>query len=111
MDLVKRTAVDGKDAECVIRCGVGALEGKYLVGIRRADGVLVVAFDTGPGMHRRLAEKYGLHPLGGGRCRLDPEQRLLTLSGASMDYGAEPDRGLTVRIFQDALPGYRIEAD
>jgi hypothetical protein len=111
MDPARKTAVDGKDAGCVIRCGEGPAEGKYLVGVGRAGGVLVVAFDAGLGTHRRIAERYGLYPLGGGWRRLDPEQRLVALSGSSGDYGAEPDRGLTARIFQLALPGYRIMAD
>lgn len=84
------------------------VEGKYVVGrIPEEGGRLAVVFDDSVEFHRDIADKYGLRPLGGGWCAIDTERRTVFLSSRSTQFGREPDRNLTVGVFQAHFPGYR----
>lgn len=84
------------------------VEGKYVVGrIPEEGGKLAVVFDDSAEFHRDIVDKYGLRPLGGGWCSIDSERGTVFLSGKSTQYGREPDRNLTVAVFQAHFPVYR----
>lgn len=83
------------------------MEGKYVVGrIPEEDGRLAVVFDDSVTFHKDIVEKYGLQPLGGGWCSIDTATRTLLLSSKSTQYGMEPDRNLTVAVFQAYFRDY-----
>ncbi|MBI4890416.1 MAG: hypothetical protein HY821_07300 [Acidobacteria bacterium] len=81
--------------------------GKYILGRDLADPRrLVAVLDDSAGFHVHLAQQYGLRPLGGGWCEIDHAARRIVLSDRSTQFGREPDRHLTVRLFSAAFPGY-----
>lgn len=45
---------------------------------------------------------------GGGRCRINDEQKEILLWHESGDFGKENDRATTVRMLQEAFPGYTV---
>lgn len=48
--------------------------------------------------------------LGGGRIQIDPENKTIRIWNQSVDFGREPDRQLTVKMLQEAFPGWTITA-
>ncbi|QOY89100.1 hypothetical protein [Paludibaculum fermentans] len=83
------------------------MEGKYVMGlIPEEGGKLAVVFDDSVTFHRDIVEKYGLKPLGGGWCTIDTSRQVLLLSGRSTQYGMEPDRNMTLAVFQAHFPNY-----
>lgn len=86
--------------------------GKFVVGRSPLDASgLVVAFDTHCSFHKQAGAKYGLIVLGGGWCEIRHLRREVWLSGASTQFGREPDRQLTLALFRAALPDYRVEEE
>lgn len=83
------------------------MEGKYVMGlIPEEGGKLAIVFDDSVTFHRDIAEKYGLKPLGGGWCTIDTAKQVLLLSGRSTQYGMEPDRNMTLAVFQAHFSSY-----
>ncbi len=83
------------------------IEGKYVMGrIPEEGGRLAVIFDDSVTFHRDIVEKYGVKPLGGGWCSIDTRTHTLLLSSRSTQYGMEPDRNLTLAVFQAHFANY-----
>ncbi|HEY3444634.1 MAG TPA: hypothetical protein VGK29_28040 [Paludibaculum sp.] len=86
--------------------------GKFVVGRSVAEGgALVLAFDTACTFHKDIGEKYGLRPMGGGWCEVVERRHEVWISGYSTQFGREPDRAVTLALFQAALPAYRVEEE
>ncbi len=66
--------------------------------------------------HKEILEKVrtetGLHArcLGGGRIAIDPDAKTIRIGDYSSDFGKEPDRQLTVKMLQEAFPGWTVIA-
>ncbi|MBA3973144.1 MAG: hypothetical protein C0504_02875 [Candidatus Solibacter sp.] len=84
--------------------------GKFVVGRLRSDpGKRVLVFDTASVFHRDIAAAYGVQAGGGGWLEIDHGKRTVVVGGTSTQFGREPDRGLTVALLEEALPGYMVE--
>ena len=105
--------LDGQAAVVILSAPAGdGPSGKFVVGRSAADGgALVLAFDTACTFHKDIGEKYGLRPMGGGWCEVVERRREVWISGHSTQFGREPDRTLTLTLFEAALPGYRVEEE
>ena len=103
---------DGRSAIVIMSTAeLGGEAGKFIVGRSPGDGgTLVLAFDTECAFHKDIGAKYGLVPMGGGWCEI-VGQRQVWISGRSTQFGKEPDRRLTLALYREALPGYRVEEE
>jgi hypothetical protein len=71
----------------------------------------ILVFDDSAPFHKDIAAAYGVQVSGGGWMTIDHPGRTVQVSGHSTQFGREADRGLTLDLLQQALPGYRVWAD
>ncbi len=57
---------------------------------------------------RREASGLGARCIGGGRININPNDKEITISDSSGDFGLEPDRNKTVEMLQATFPEYKI---
>lgn len=111
--LIRKVLAEGEPAVAavvIVRAAEGVrAAGKFIAG-REAGGRggLVLVFDDTAQFHKDLAVMYGLKAEGGGWMEIDFGRRTAVVSSRSTQYGREPDRVLTVALFESALDGFRV---
>jgi hypothetical protein len=85
--------------------------GKFVFGrLKGEPDKRALVFDDEAVFHKDIAAAYGVEVSGGGWIEFDQTNRTALVGGKSTQFGREPDRGLTVDLLDEALPGYRVEA-
>ena len=85
--------------------------GKFVFGRMKGDpDKRALVFDDEAVFHKDLAAAYGVEVSGGGWIEFDQSNRTALVGGKSTQFGRELDRGLTVDLLDESLPGYRVEA-
>lgn len=102
----------GGQVKVVIRAGKGArVWGKFVFGRLKSDPEKrALVFDDSAEFHKDIALAHGVQVDGGGWVEFDQTNRVARVGGRSTQFGRERDRGLTVNLLDEALPGYRVEA-
>lgn len=103
----------GGRVKVVLRGGAEArIWGKFVFGRLRSDpGLRVLVFDSASVFHRDIGVAYGVQVGGGGWLEIDHGKRKVVVGGTSTQFGREPDRGLTLALLEEALPGYQVRCD
>lgn len=84
--------------------------GKFVLGrLRSEPGRRILVFDCAAAFHKDIAATHGVQVSGGGWLEIDHKEKTVVVGGTSTQFGREPDRGLTMELLREALPGYRVE--
>ncbi len=85
--------------------------GKFVFGRLKSDPAKrALVFDDSAVLHKDIALAHGVEAAGGGWVEFDQTNRTARVGGRSTQFGRERDRGFTVDLLDEALPGYRVEA-
>ena len=99
----------GRDVTLCLRISGSRAEGKYVAGTHvRNRNRFLIAFDPSCEYHHQIAAKYRINAIGGGWLQFDSRSRMVDVSDSSTQFGEEPDRELTVRVLEAALPAFSV---
>lgn len=102
----------GKDVVVIVKFSRACAQGKYVFGRHFAEeNLLALVCDADIPFHPAIVKKYRLIPFGGGYFTVDHNARRIWISGRSDTYGPEPDRDLTKRLLETALPTYSVAVE
>jgi type III secretion system FlhB-like substrate exporter len=83
-------------------------EGKYILGVDK-DNKPTLIFDATLGEHKDIAFKYLIVPDGGGKMKIDKENKTIEVYGSSKAFG-EADKEKTVDYLKKVFKDYKIES-
>lgn len=102
----------GYDLVVLVNTQGDVTSGKFLVGRHLIEtNLMALVLADVPFFHTGIAQKYHVHPLGGGIFEIDSGEQTIHLYGASKAYGREASRDLTARALLGALPDWRITVE
>jgi hypothetical protein len=87
----------------------GVTEGKYILGVDK-DNKPTLIFDATLGEHKDIAFKYLVIPDGGGKMKIDKENKRIEVYGSSKAFG-EADKEKTVEYLGRAFKDYEIKIE
>lgn len=99
----------GRDVTLFLRVIGSRAERNYVAGTHgRNRNRFLIAFDPSCEYHHQIAAKCRIQAIGGGWLQFDSRSRPVNISDSSTQFGEEPDRDLTGRVLQAALPAFSV---